>query len=113
MIQSPREFARQLRPTHSRRGRSYRALRIALLCNHLTPHSSMGLWRAIALPRALRERPAEVERLEVRALLTITVVQNFPDINFNQNSCPGCSPPDTMVAVGPTTVLGAVNTAIV
>jgi uncharacterized repeat protein (TIGR01451 family) len=40
------------------------------------------------------------------------VLQNFPDINFNQTSC-GCTPPDTMMAVGSNTVLGAVNTALV
>jgi hypothetical protein len=45
-------------------------------------------------------------------LLSVTVNQNFADINFNQTSC-GCSPPDTMMAVGPTTVVGAVNTALV
>jgi uncharacterized repeat protein (TIGR01451 family) len=53
-----------------------------------------------------------MQRLEVRALLSISVLQNFPDINFNQTSC-GCSPPDTMMAVGPTTIVGAVNTALV
>jgi uncharacterized repeat protein (TIGR01451 family) len=70
------------------------------------------LWPAIELPRTLRERQAELERLEVRALLSVTVNQNFPDINFNETSC-NCTPPDTMMAVGPTTVLGAVNTALV
>jgi uncharacterized repeat protein (TIGR01451 family) len=52
-----------------------------------------------------------MQRLEVRTLLSIGVLQNFPNINFNQASC-GCTPPDTMMAVGPTTVLGAVNTAL-
>jgi uncharacterized repeat protein (TIGR01451 family) len=71
-----------------------------------------GMWSAIDPPRALRSSLPEMERLEVRALLSVTVSQNFPDINFNQTSC-GCTPPDTMMAVGPSTVVGAVNTALV
>jgi hypothetical protein len=71
-----------------------------------------GLWSAIDRPRALRSSLPETERLEVRALLSVTVSQNFPDINFNQTSC-NCTPPDTMMAVGPTNVVGAVNTALV
>jgi uncharacterized repeat protein (TIGR01451 family) len=67
---------------------------------------------SIEPPRAVRLIIPAVTRLEVRALLSISVLQNFPDINFNQTSC-NCTPPDTMMAVGPTTVLGAVNTALV
>jgi uncharacterized repeat protein (TIGR01451 family) len=63
-------------------------------------------------PRAVRLIIPAVTRLEDRALLSVSVLQNFPDINFNQTSC-NCTPPDTMMAVGPTTVLGAVNTALV
>jgi uncharacterized repeat protein (TIGR01451 family) len=47
-------------------------------------------------------------------LLAVGVLQNFPDINFNQTGISTqYTPPDTMMAVGPTTVVGAVNTAIV
>jgi uncharacterized repeat protein (TIGR01451 family) len=47
-------------------------------------------------------------------LLAVSVLQNFPDINFNQTGISTqYTPPDTMMAVGPTTVVGAVNTAIV
>jgi uncharacterized repeat protein (TIGR01451 family) len=67
---------------------------------------------SIEAPRALRLIIPAVMRLEVRALLSVSVLQNFPDINFNQTSC-NCTPPDTMMAVGPTTVVGAVNTALV
>jgi uncharacterized repeat protein (TIGR01451 family) len=67
---------------------------------------------AISPPRPLRAAHPELLRLEVRALLSVNVLQNFSDINHNQTSC-GCTPPDTMLAVGPTTVLGAVNTALV
>src|SRR5262249_43146183 len=84
------------------------------------------LWRYLMIPawiRSLLTRPVTrtirkrhrsrlaLEVLEVRTLLSVTVGQNFPDINFNQTS--GGTPPDTMMAVGPTTVLGAVNTALV
>jgi hypothetical protein len=44
-------------------------------------------------------------------LLAVGVLQTFPDINFTDSA--GYTPPDTMMAVGPTTVVGAVNTAIV
>jgi uncharacterized repeat protein (TIGR01451 family) len=69
-------------------------------------------WLATEPPRALRATLPQLDRLEVRALLSVTLNQNFSDINFNQTSC-GCTPPDTMMAVGPTTVVGAVNTALV
>jgi hypothetical protein len=71
-----------------------------------------GKWSTIESPRALRSTLTLTDRLEVRALMSVTVLQNFPDINFNQTSC-NCSPPDTMMAVGPSTVVGAVNTALV
>jgi CSLREA domain-containing protein len=53
-----------------------------------------------------------LEVLEERTLLSVTVGQNFADINFNQTSSGG-TPPDSMMAVGPTTVVGAVNTALI
>src|SRR5262245_42380639 len=63
----------------------------------------------------IRKRPRArltLEKLEERTLLSVIVGQNFADINFNQTSA-SATPPDTMMAVGPTTVLGAVNTALV
>jgi hypothetical protein len=55
-----------------------------------------------------------LEGLESRALLSITVLKNFADINYNQTgNSAEYTPPDTMMAVGPTTVVGAVNTALV
>src|SRR5437899_2505404 len=51
-----------------------------------------------------------MEQLEERFLPAISLLQDFPDINFNQ-AFDG-TPPDTMMAVGPNTVVGAVNVAI-
>jgi uncharacterized repeat protein (TIGR01451 family) len=66
----------------------------------------------IDTPRPLRSTLPDTERLEVRTMLTVSLLQNFPDINFNQTSC-NCTPPDTMMAVGSSNVLGAVNSALV
>jgi CSLREA domain-containing protein len=69
--------------------------------------------RPVTHPIRKRHRPRRaLEQLEERALLSVIVSQNFPDINFNQTAA-AATPPDTMMAVGPTTVLGAVNTALV
>jgi hypothetical protein len=51
-----------------------------------------------------------LELLEDRSLPSVTLMQNFPDINFQDSG--GFTPPDTMMAVGPQAVVGAVNTAI-
>jgi hypothetical protein len=67
---------------------------------------------AINPPRPLRSTNPELLRLEVRTLMSVSVLQNFIGISHNYSFC-GCLPPDSMMAVGPTTVLGAVNTAIV
>jgi hypothetical protein len=42
--------------------------------------------------------------------MTVNLVSNFPNINFQDSG--GFTPPDTMMAVGPKSVVGAVNTAI-
>src|ERR1700722_6161636 len=52
----------------------------------------------------------QLEALEDRTLMTVNIVHNFPDINFQDAG--GFTPPDTMMAGGPTAVVGAVNTAI-
>ena len=71
-------------------------------------------WTSPAPCRVPRSMRLCLERLEDRALPSVTVLQNFPDINFNQTGISTeYTPPDTKMAVGPTTVVGAVNTAIV
>ena len=63
---------------------------------------------------ALRSKRPVLESLEDRALLAVNVLQSFSDINYNQTGISSqYTPPDTMMAVGPTTVVGAVNTALV
>ena len=57
-----------------------------------------------------KSTPLRLEVLEDRTLPAVSVLQNFPDINFTQTSLG--TPPDTQMAVGPSTVVGAVNTAI-
>ena len=52
-----------------------------------------------------------LEALEERFLPTVSVLQNFAGINSNQNAFL-LTPPDNMMAVGPTAVVASVNTAI-
>src|SRR5262249_5874753 len=52
-----------------------------------------------------------IEVLEDRTLPSVNLLQNFPNITFSQNPFL-LTPPDTQVAVGPTSVVGAVNVAI-
>src|SRR5205823_267626 len=57
-----------------------------------------------------RSRP-RLEALEERFLPAVSVLQNFAGINSNQNAFL-LTPPDNMMAVGPTAVVASVNTAI-
>src|SRR5579859_5436918 len=68
-------------------------------------------WWPRRLPRR-RDETAVLERLEERKLPAVNILQNFALINDNQTSC-NCQPPDTIAAIGPDKVLGAVNTALV
>ncbi|HLJ95153.1 MAG TPA: hypothetical protein VKU02_18395, partial [Gemmataceae bacterium] len=51
-----------------------------------------------------------VEQFEDRFLPAVSLLQNFANINSNQTAVD--TPPDTTMAVGPTAVIGAVDTAI-
>jgi hypothetical protein len=76
-------------------------------------HPNSGKRGATGRARAGRARPSfrpQIEALEDRSLMTVTIMQNFANINFQDSG--GFTPPDTMMAVGPSAVLGAVNTAI-
>jgi hypothetical protein len=57
-----------------------------------------------------RRYQPRAELLEVRTVPTVSVLQNFPDINFG--AAADSTPPDTMMAVGPNSVVGAVNVAL-
>src|SRR5262249_19306230 len=81
----------------------------------------MGFWKSkrslllrrdhLKPERRLKVPKLTVEKLEDRTLLAVNILQNFALINDNQTSC-NCQPPDTIAAVGPSVVLGAVNTAL-
>src|SRR5205823_5962405 len=60
--------------------------------------------------RAQRRFRPRVEQLEERFLPAVSLLQNFASINFNQSGF--YTPPDTMMAVGPTSVVAAVNVGI-
>lgn len=57
-----------------------------------------------------RFRRPRLEWLEDRCLPSVTLAQNFPGINVFQAGGP--TPPDTILAVGPTSVIQGVNNAI-
>ncbi|HLJ97223.1 MAG TPA: hypothetical protein VKU02_28950, partial [Gemmataceae bacterium] len=65
-------------------------------------------------PHRLRRRfRPRVEQLEDRLLPAVSLLQTFSEINSNAASQPfALTPPDTMLAVGPNTVIGAVNDSI-
>src|SRR5690349_13680210 len=50
------------------------------------------------------------ERLEPRCVLSVNILQNFAGININQGG--GATPPDTILAVGPQSVIQSANDAI-
>src|SRR6266481_7987367 len=56
-------------------------------------------------------RKPGLEILEDRTMPAVNILQNFALINDDQTSC-NCQPPDTIAAVGPNEILGAVNTAL-
>jgi hypothetical protein len=55
-------------------------------------------------------RRLELEALEDRVVPSVTLLENFPNINIHQTAL--VTPPDTQMAVGLDTVVGAVNRAI-
>lgn len=57
----------------------------------------------------LRRRLA-FERFEERVPLAVLLQQNFSGLDFDETAC-RCSPPDTQMAVGPSSVITGVNTA--
>lgn len=75
-------------------------------------NSAIGRLAGRAAGRASRSRRLTAEQLESRALLAVVIQQNFSNLDFDDTSC-HCTPPDTQIAVGPSSVLGAVNTGIV
>lgn len=64
-------------------------------------------------PRKRRQRSGlqqRGERLEPRCVLSVNILQNFAGINVNQGG--GSTPPDTILAVGPQSVVQGANDAI-
>jgi hypothetical protein len=57
-----------------------------------------------------RTRRLELEALEDRVVPSVTLLENFPNIDIHQTVL--VTPPDTQMAVGLNTVVGAVNRAI-
>jgi len=52
-----------------------------------------------------------LEALEERRVPTVQLLQSITGLNYLDTSC-GCTPPDSMMAVGPSSVINAVNTAM-
>src|SRR5438046_1102968 len=63
-----------------------------------------------AVPTRPRYRPL-LEHLEGRVVPTVSVLQSFAGMNFNDTASGG-EPPDTILAAGPNHVVELVNTAI-
>jgi hypothetical protein len=69
-----------------------------------------GRHRRACRPESRRRCRPRLETLETRDLPAVTLLENFPDINIDQTL--HVTPPDTQMAVGPNTVVGAVNRSI-